>query len=298
MSAVSQLGYLGLTVSDPEAWKDLATNVLGFQVLKGDHKLTSYMRMDDYHHRFLVHPGDDDLAYIGWEVPDDATLKTVAERAEKAGIRVTPGSRDEADERRVLDLIKMEDPAGVPIEVFYGPLLDEPRFVPTRPISGFKAGAQGLGHLVVYQRDLEESIAFYRDVLGLRISDYVHLKSRQGKMSVVFFHCNPRHHSIAFVATPPLPRRINHFMVELSSLDDVGTGYDLCQKSDVPIAVQLGRHANDAMFSFYLSNPSNFMIEYGWGAKEVDDSNWAVQHFTAASRWGHKGLLEGIGAES
>lgn len=291
MTGVSQLGYLGLSVSDGGKWRQFATNVLGFETQKGDDEGTFYLRMDDYHHRFLVHPGgNDDLAYIGWEVADAQALQALAARLEDAGVHVAAGTRDEADARRVLDFIKLEDPSGIPTEAYYGPLLDERPYQPTRPITGFRTGPMGMGHLVVYQRNLESSVAFYRDVLGLRISDYVHLATAHGVMTAVFFHCNSRHHSIAFVETPPLPKRINHFMVELKSLDDVGLGRDVCLKSGVPIPVDLGRHTNDRMFSFYMGNPSEFLVEYGWDGREVDDSAWQVQHWTSGSIWGHPGL--------
>jgi hypothetical protein len=45
------------------------------------------------------------------------------------------------------------------------------------------------------------------------------------------------------------------------------------------------------MVSFYLRTPSGFNVEYGWGAREVDDSNWHVQVHTAGSIWGHQGSL-------
>jgi 2,3-dihydroxybiphenyl 1,2-dioxygenase len=290
MTGVTQLGYLGLGVKDSGAWKQFATNVLGFEVKEGDDRGTFYLRMDEYHHRFLVHAGDDDLAYIGWEVPDSQTLQATAARLEEAGVRVTLGTRDEADTRRVLDFIKFEDPSGIPTEIYYGPYLSERSFQPARPITGFRTGPLGMGHLVVYQRNLEQSIAFYRDVLGLRLSDFIHLTTAGGKMTAVFFHCNPRHHSIAFIETPPLPKRINHFMVELNALDDVGTGRDVCLQRGVSIPIDLGKHTNDRMVSFYMSNPSDFMVEYGWGGRSVDDSTWQVQHWTSGSLWGHPGL--------
>ena len=51
MASVSQLGYIGIGVSDVKAWHDLATYVLGMQVIRGDERSTSYLRMDEYHHR-------------------------------------------------------------------------------------------------------------------------------------------------------------------------------------------------------------------------------------------------------
>src|SRR5579864_7957713 len=71
---------------------------------------------------------------------------------------------------------------------------------------------------------------------------------------------------------PGAPKRLHHFMLQLQSLNDVGTTYDLCQAQEVPIVMKLGKHTNDHMVSFYLRTPSGFNVEYGWGAREVDDS--------------------------
>jgi 2,3-dihydroxyethylbenzene 1,2-dioxygenase len=69
MTEVTQLGYLGLGVSDLEAWKKHATDVLGFEIGDDSERDTVYLRMDQHHHRVAVHPDDIDyLCYIGWDV--------------------------------------------------------------------------------------------------------------------------------------------------------------------------------------------------------------------------------------
>ena len=40
------------------------------------------------------------------------------------------------------------------------------------------------------------------------------------------------------------------------------------------VGVTLGRHTNDFMTSFYCKSPSSFMIECGWGGREIDPANW------------------------
>jgi extradiol dioxygenase len=80
-----------------------------------------------------------------------------------------------------------------------------------------------------------------------------------------------------------MQKRLHHFMLQLQSLDDVGATYDLCQARDVPIVMKLGKHTDDHMVWFYLHTPSGFNVEYGWGAREVDDSTWEVQVHTASS---------------
>jgi hypothetical protein len=44
------------------------------------------------------------------------------------------------------------------------------------------------------------------------------------------------------------------------------------------------------MVSFYMRTPSGFEVEYGYGARTIDDSIWKVERHEAPSIWGHRGL--------
>ncbi len=294
MASVSQLGYLGLGISNAKAWHDLAINILGMQVVPCDDKAVSYLRMDEYHHRVeLRSNGSDDLEFVGWEVPDLVTLQRLVQQLEGGGVTVTQGTRNQADDRRVVDLFKCDDPNGIGTEIFCGRPINQQPFHPARPMSGFKTGEMGLGHIGVYVRSLNETVHFYRDLLGFRVSDFTEVRTPGGTVHFAFLHCNSRHHSIALLEAPIAPKRINHVMFECNSLDDVGTGRDLCLRFGVPIAVDLGRHMNDHMVSFYMANPSNFVFEYGWDGRTIDDDNWQIEHYTSVdSLWGHPQLRE------
>jgi 2,3-dihydroxybiphenyl 1,2-dioxygenase len=290
MKRVTQLGYLGIEVSDLPGWERFATNVLGLASNGTDQDGAMFLRMDEYHHRLALHRGGrDDLAYAGWETQDEASLRAIAERLESQGVRVAWGSAAEAGKRRVIGLIKLRDPSGVAIEVYYGPLVEAERpFRSPRAISGFEAGTRGLGHIVLSVDDYEASLRFYRDGLGLLISDFIELEmGPAGSTMVAFFHCGPRHHSIA-IAQFPAAKRLHHFMLELRNTDDIGSTHDLCQDQRVPIVSSLGRHTNDHMLSFYMQTPSGFQVEYGYGGRVIDDDVWEVQLHHAPSIWGHR----------
>lgn len=295
MASISQLGYLGLGVKDPAAWERFATEVIGLQIGERGSEGTLFARIDDYHHRLAIHPGgNDDLAYIGWEVPDAQTLRAVAGQLGAAGAAVAEGTREEAQARRVVELIKFKDPNGVDSEVFYGPLIESERFVSPRAIAGFKTGSMGLGHFILVVDDFERSMRFYQQALGMRVSDFITSDVGRGRvMTLGFLHCNPRHHTLALLPIPRPPQRLNHIMLELNSFDDVGATYYLCQDRKVSIVRGLGRHTNDHMVSFYMATPSGFAIEYGWGGRLVDDRTWQVQSYTRGSAWGHRGALAG-----
>jgi len=287
---ITELGYIGVGVSDGVQWQVFATEILGLEVFEREADGTCYLRMDEYHHRIVLHPdGSDDLLYVGWGVPTEADLQEATSRLEAAGVAVARGTPEEIARRRVLDLVKFDDPNGVPSEIFFGLLVASERpFCPGRPIQGFKTGGLGLGHIVLAAKDLETTIHFYRDLLGLRISDVIDMNRVFPWMGdAVFFRCNPRHHSVAF-AQLPAPKRIHHFMLELNSLDDVGRALDLCQERGVPLSMSLGRHSNDRMISFYMANPSGFDVEYGWGGRLIDEATWVIQKHLVPSIWGHR----------
>ena len=144
---------------------------------------------------------------------------------------------------------------------------DSEPFKPSRPISGFKTGALGMGHVVLHVKDFNKVVPFYRDILGFKISDYSNTP-----ISLCFFHINGRHHSLALFGSGKIG--FHHFMVEYNSLDDVGQGYDLVQYKDDAIAYTMGRHTNDYMTSFYSITPSGFFVENGWGGRIIDPSSW------------------------
>jgi biphenyl-2,3-diol 1,2-dioxygenase len=281
MASVTQFGYTGARVTDLAAWETFATEILGLELSERLHDGTILLRMDENHFRIALHPGsDDDVAYMGWQVTDERALAAIADQVQAYGITVDQGSEALADTRQVRGLIAFRDPSGIATEIFYGPRVDANRpFQSLRPISGFVTGEQGLGHAVLRVDDQDESLHFYRDILGMRVTDFIR--------SMVFLHCNPRHHSLALM-TAEQPKRLWHWMLQVNSLDDVGSTYDLCEQRGIAIAGRMGRHTNDRMVSFYVITPSGFEIEYGWGARVVDDATWQVQRHVTGTLWGHQ----------
>lgn len=285
MTAVTQLGYLGFEVSDLDAWETFATKVLGLQATRrADGTLT--LRNDSREARFFVFSGQaDDLAVMGWEVTDAAALDEMASRLREAGVEVTAGTAEDAAARCVDRLIRFRDPAGLAVELFCGAKQAAAPFHNEMVRSGFVAEEQGAGHLVISARSQAESLAFYGELLGFKLSDYIRCNLYGYDVDIAFLHANPRHHSLAFGG--PQAKRIHHFMLQVGSMDDVGLAYDRAIRAKVPIAQTLGRHPNDRMFSFYAHTPSGFQFEYGWGAIEIDDASWQPTTHDRVSEWGH-----------
>jgi 2,3-dihydroxybiphenyl 1,2-dioxygenase len=288
--SVCALGTLGIDVSDLAAWERFASSILGLAVGDRGDDGTLYLQMDGRHHRLAVHPGSaDDLAYLGWDVATSTELSALSAQLNAAGIVVNAGDAALCARRFVDELVWCIGPSGIRNEFSVGAREAVAAFRSPRALSGFLAGEQGVGHAVMIVDDEEDALHFYRDLLGLRVSDFIDFEREPGvPVHMTFLHCNARHHSLAFMRRPGAPKRISHLMIEARSLDDVGSTYSLCEREDVPIAMTLGRHTNDEMFSFYMVTPSGFNLEFGYGGKAVDDANWTIQYYNAASVWGHR----------
>lgn len=299
MSLIQSLGYLRVEATDVAAWREFGVKVLGMVAGRGPDPQAVYLRMDDLPARIVVLPGERDrLAASGWEVADPAAFGRLLSSLEEAGVAVKPADAAELADRRVAQMVSLDDPFGNRLELFCGAALD------TRPAisaygTRFVTGHQGMGHVVLPARDDAEALRFYGDVLGFRLRDSMRLAPEMiglppsdNPLWMRFLGCNPRHHSLA-LAPIPAPSGMIHLMIETENIDDVGLAMDRCAKNGAPLVSTLGRHANDLMVSFYLRTPSGFDIEYGTGGLTVDDATWVARQTTAHSVWGHRFLRGG-----
>src|SRR5260370_38056583 len=122
MVQVTELGYMGIGAKDAEAWKKFAAELVGLEVVDEGERDRFYLRMDYWHHRVIVHNDpSDDLLYLGFRVAGPEEFGAMQRQLEAAGIKFRVGSEDEATERHVLEILKLDDPGGTPIEIFHGP---------------------------------------------------------------------------------------------------------------------------------------------------------------------------------
>lgn len=290
MTRVEALGYLGFRVRSLADWEVFATEILGMTATRSeiDGEAALVLRMDERAHRITLRAGDDELDYVGWQVSGPDALDEVAAALTAAGVAYKDDA-GLAEARGVRRLLTCTDPAGYTLEFHYGPsMLQEPFLSPTgaRFVTTAPDGADtGLGHVVVTCKNVDETIEFYRRVLGFKVSD--HIIPVPG-MLLTFLHTNPRHHSLAVAPVyQDGPTGVNHFMVEVDDLDVVGRALDKVQQRRIRQLATLGRHTNDEMLSFYVQSPSGFGVEYGTDGLLIDEDTWSVVTYDASAYWGH-----------
>lgn len=292
MTEVIACGYIGLTCDDLNAWREFGTN-LGMQIAAASTDDRLLLRIDERAFRVSVEPGDNGVAFVGWEVANAAELARLADRLTAAGITI---HHDEelAKERGVDGLFRSVDPGGNQLEFFYGARIPSDPFVSPYGAAFVTSdrgpGDLGFGHVVVTFEDYEAARAFYMDTLDFRVSDICLLPDPW-----MFAHVNPRHHSLAFGPVPG-PSRYHHFMVEVETLDMVGLALDRLNAVSAPMVTTLGKHSNDLMVSFYVRTPSGLEVEFGCAGRKIDDAAWTSTTYDSPSIWGHHHLPEPVGS--
>ncbi len=282
---ITSLAYLGVNSPRSEEWRRFGAGFLGAELAEDGPDGSVRLRVDDASWRIQIHPAEQDsVAYFGWAVDHEEDLDVVVERLAAAGVTAERGSAELADARAVNRLVTFTDPWGFPHEVSWGQHFHPSTFRPGRAISGFVTGTQGLGHVLLMMPDIEEGHRFFHDVLGFRLSDKIIVP---GQLNARFYHVNERHHTLALGQCPPGVAVFNHLMLQMRSIDDVGSAYDMLEEYDVPITLSLGRHTNDKTFSFYCATPSLFNVEIGYDGIEVN-ADWVPYTYGATAIWGHK----------
>jgi 2,3-dihydroxybiphenyl 1,2-dioxygenase len=281
----AELAYLGIEVRDPVAMNNFLADVVG--LIPGDAiDGAATWRNDERCHRIIVHEGSsDDAGYFGLEFDQDA-LGHAIERLSRAGFAVTEGSESACAVRRVSRLYRAKTPFGPNVELVTGLATAGP-FESPLVAGGFRTSGVGFGHIVFQlstMQALETAHYFVTEGLGFQQSDW--FESDLG--TARFYHCNPRHHTLALAFAPmEVPRTLEHVMLEATNYDEVGKAFDRAFTAGAEISMGLGRHDNDRMFSFYAVTPAGFRMEFGAGAREIIEP-WAEnRRYDRPSVWGH-----------
>jgi 3,4-dihydroxy-9,10-secoandrosta-1,3,5(10)-triene-9,17-dione 4,5-dioxygenase len=290
---VRSLGYVIVEARDLEKWRQFALATLGLMEGPPGEERGLRLRIDARPFRLAVVPSDSDrFAAAGWEFGDSQELDACLESLRAADIPVRVGTASEAAARLVKRLAFCDDPSGNRLELYVGRANDYVPFASSRGLSGFVAGEQGMGHVVLPAMQLEATREFYKRHLGFADTDEMWLdmtgNPADPRLGIYFLHAhNRRHHSLALMGGPA-PSGCVHIMLEASTLDDVGRALDRCMASGAHISSSFGKHSNDFMLSFYVQTPGGFDLEFGCNGLQPDWNTWVPTHSLVADLWGHR----------
>ena len=289
---VSSLGYTIISAQDLPAWKAFGATILGLML--DEQKSTSdalFFRMDEHPSRLIIQQGDvDKAAAFGWEFSDKKAYTEAVAALNNAAADVIKGDVVGAAMRNVIEYAISTDVAGNPLEVFHTRTGLNDNFSSPLDIKKFVTGSMGMGHVVLPAPNMDETHGFYKSVLGFKDSDNLTLPPpAEGapEQNIRFMHAaNARHHSLGLYNFP-LPSGIVHLMIEVTSIDEVGTCLDRVQAGGYPLLATLGRHCNDNMLSFYVVGPGGIAVEFGCQGRQINWHNFEATTTTVGDFWGH-----------
>ncbi len=122
-----------------------------------------------------------------------------------------------------------------------------------------------LGHLVLAVRDIHKSVAFYTEVLGLEVSDWI-------SDQMCFLRSGADHHDLALSQIPKdspdlndLPRYsrpgMEHFSYLVDSVDDMELAVKMLQERGVEIVRGIGKHGPGENCFLVFKDPDGNNVE-------------------------------------
>ena len=129
------------------------------------------------------------------------------------------------------------------------------------PPAGMPFALTKLGHVVIRVRDMPRSVAFYTEVLGMRVSDAYPDTMMKGGM--VFLRCNTDHHCLALIGGLPDdkgPRAMHHFAFEVATLEEVLRAREHLRKAGVQIDFE-GRRRAGCQIAVEFRDPDDHHLE-------------------------------------
>ena len=144
-----------------------------------------------------------------------------------------------------------------------------------------------VGHVVLNVTDLEASVRFYTEVLGLLVSDRYPDSMVPGGM--VFLRCNTDHHGGALVGGREKSESssLNHFAFEVGSLDEVFRARAWLRERGVPIVFE-GRRRAGCQVAVEFTDPDGSHLEIYWNIDQIGTNMPA----RPASEWRQAKTLE------
>jgi catechol 2,3-dioxygenase-like lactoylglutathione lyase family enzyme len=164
---------------------------------------------------------------------------------------------------------------GLPYEISAGVARGTARALAPR-----EAIPERISHIVMHSPRHHEELAFFIDVLGFKLSDWL------GDF-MCFLRCNEAHHRIAFLPGPPC---LNHVAYDMANVDEMMRGVARLKRQHIDIRWGPGRHtAGNNTFS-YFTTPGGFAVEYTAELEKVDFESHVAQVIAPApeimDQWG------------
>ena len=257
---ITHMRYVALAVPDFQAECGFVSGTWGLQQVAqdGDTAFFAAQASPEASIFRLRKAAERRLDVLSFAVASDAAVDLRAERLQSAGIKLIsqPGRLEGPGGGYGFRFFDID---GRTVEISSGVAERS-----ARPLVRGESIPSCLSHVVLHTPDIHKSVAFYRDHLGLRVSDWL------GDF-MCFLRCNSVHHCLAFL---PGPASFNHAAFEMRDLDEMMRGVGRLVKENVVLGWGPGRHTAGNNTFAYFKSPAGNVLEYTAEVERIDEATW------------------------
>jgi catechol 2,3-dioxygenase-like lactoylglutathione lyase family enzyme len=132
-----------------------------------------------------------------------------------------------------------------------------------------------LGHIGLAARDLERSVAFYTELLGMEVSDRLIYPAGARVAEGVWLRCDTLHHCISIFRMPDIDEPDNgsgrfglhHLAFEVGSFDDLVRASRAATRAGLPVEGRLG--GPGWQLRIYTEDPDRNTVELFWDQDHI-----------------------------
>ncbi|HVM94878.1 MAG TPA: VOC family protein [Candidatus Acidoferrales bacterium] len=260
-----------------------------------------YMRgTDRQHHVHVSHRGEPAFLGLAFRAASRNDLQTLA--------RVTGAKVEPTGEPGGGEIVHLTDPDGRRIDVLHGvaelaplplrghPALntgaDRPRIGTLQRVAAGPAQVKRCGHAAIKSTNLATLSSWYRDTLGMLVSDDIFMEGPDKPMGR-FLRCDrgsqpADHHTLLLLETPEV--KLGHVAFEVADFDDLMVGHDHLQANGQGGRPYwgIGRHILGGQIFDYWKDPYGFTIEHWTDSDLLQADTPAGSHhiLNALNQWG------------
>jgi len=134
---------------------------------------------------------------------------------------------------------------------------------------GKRARPRRLGHLIKFTPDVNRSVDFYTQVLGMKVSDRA-----RDVLAFLRGSAGGDHHILAFAKSSHTG--LHHLSFEVGDIDEIEIGAQTLLRAGYKDGFGLGRHVGGSNYFHYIRDPWNSLAEYFWDIDVIpeDDRDW------------------------
>jgi len=243
MIGVRKIAHAAYETPDLEQQTEYYTNILGMTLTGKDKDGVYLANTIDHHAVVLRRGGAAQCTRIGFELGPNDDLDAYEKQTAAQGVKT---SRKKDPEPTISDMVVFEDPKGTVMEVFKRPEPQALKFTRNGVVP------HKLGHVAFHVTEVKKVTAFYCDVLGFRVSDWM-------SDFFSFLRCGVDHHTINLMETGS--NRHFHTAFELRDWGHLETACDFLSLNGYRMLWGPGRHGIGHNLFAYHRSPNGMITE-------------------------------------